>query len=142
MIKMFLIGNLGKDAIVNTLQSGKTVINFSCAHTETFKDAQGEKKEKTTWVDCAWWTDSTAIAPYLKKGTKVFLEGTPDLKMFDRQDGSKGATLTLRVFACQLLGGNNSQQSQQAPVQEQATTTNISYQKQADQFECADDLPF
>jgi len=63
---MQVIGNLGKDCVTN-LVNGKNVINFNVAHTEKFRDAKGEQKEKTVWVDCAYWTDRTAIAPYLKK---------------------------------------------------------------------------
>ncbi len=70
MIKLQIIGNLGKDATTNTV-NGKNVINFSVAHTEKFT-SNGEKKEKTTWVECAYWTDKTAISPYLKKGTSDF----------------------------------------------------------------------
>ena len=67
MIKLQVIGNLGKDCITNTV-NGKNVINFNVAHTEKFKDAQGNQKDKTIWVECAYWTDRTGIAPYLKKG--------------------------------------------------------------------------
>ena len=48
MIKLQVIGNLGKDALVNNV-NGKTVINFNVAHTERFKDAQGNQKDRTTW---------------------------------------------------------------------------------------------
>src|SRR5450432_1586470 len=95
MIKMQVIGNLGKDCVTN-LVTGKNVINFNVAHTEKFRDAQGTQKEKTVWVDCAYWTDRTAIAPYLKKGTQVYVEGT------------QGVSLTLRVLSVQLLGSRNS----------------------------------
>lgn len=104
MIKMQVIGNLGKDCTTN-LVNGRSVMNFTIAHTEKFKDAQGAMKEKTTWVDCAYWTDRTGIAPYLRKGTQVFVEGTPDLRMFTRNDGTSGGTLTLNVRQVQLLGG-------------------------------------
>lgn len=104
MIKLQVIGNLGKDSITNTV-NGKSVINFSVAHTEKFKDSSGQQKEKTTWVECAYWTDRTGIAPYLKKGTQVYAEGTPEVRTFTRNDGTSGASLTLRVFSVQLLGG-------------------------------------
>ena len=61
MIKLQVIGNLGKDCVTNTV-NGKNVINFNVAHTEKFKDAQGNQKDKTIWVDCAYWTDRTGIA--------------------------------------------------------------------------------
>ena len=104
MIKMQVIGNLGKDCVVNAV-NGKNVINFTVAHTEKYKDSQGTNQEKTTWVDCAYWTDRTAISPYLTKGKQVFVEGTPEVRSFTRQDGTGGASLSLRVREVQLLGG-------------------------------------
>jgi single-strand DNA-binding protein len=103
MIKMQVIGNLGKDCVVNTV-NGKNVINFTVAHTEKYRDSQGNNQEKTTWVDCAYWTDRTAVAPYLQKGTQVFVEGTPEVRSFTRNDGTAGASLSLRVREVQLLG--------------------------------------
>ena len=103
MIKMQVIGNLGKDCVVNTV-NGKNVINFTVAHTEKYKDSQGNNQEKTTWVDCAYWTDRTAVAPYLQKGTQVFVEGTPEVRSFTRNDGTAGASLSMRVREVQLLG--------------------------------------
>ncbi len=106
MIKMQVIGNLGKDCVVNTV-NGKNVINFTVAHTEKYKDSQGANQEKTTWVDCAYWTDRTAISPYLTKGKQVFVEGTPEVRSFTRQDGTGGASLSLRIREVQLLGGKS-----------------------------------
>lgn len=104
MIKMQVIGHLGKDCLVNTV-NGKSVINFTVAHTEKYKDSQGNNQEKTTWVDCAYWTDRTALSPYLTKGKQVFVEGTPEIRTFTRQDGTSGASLSLRIREVQLLGG-------------------------------------
>ncbi|MCW3117703.1 MAG: single-stranded DNA-binding protein [Chitinophagaceae bacterium] len=104
MIKMQVIGNLGKDCVVNTV-NGKNVINFTVAHTEKYRDSQGNNQEKTTWVDCAYWTDRTALSPYLTKGKQVFVEGAPEVRSFTRQDGTAGASLSLRVREVQLLGG-------------------------------------
>ena len=149
MIKLQVIGNLGKDAIVNNV-NGKSVINFTVAHTEKFKDAQGNLKDKTTWVDCAYWTDRTAVAPYLKKGTQVYAEGQPDVRTYTTQDGRSGATLSLRVLSVQLLGakssdgggsssnaGGNNYQSQ--PAYSQPATAAPSAN---DLTEPLDDLPF
>ena len=87
MIKLQVIGNLGKDCIVKEI-NGKNVINFSVAHSERYKDAQGNQKERTTWVECAYWTDRTGISPYLTKGKQVYVEGNPEVRTFTRQDGS------------------------------------------------------
>ena len=103
MIKLQVIGNLGKDCILNQV-SGKNVINFSVAHTEKFKDASGTQKERVTWVECAYWTDRTGIAPYLKKGSQVYVEGTPEVRNYQKNDGTHGSSLTLRVQSVQLLG--------------------------------------
>ena len=96
MIKLQVIGNLGKDCIVKEV-NGKNVINFSVAHTERFKDAQGNQKERTTWVECAYWTDRTAISPYLTKGTTVYAEGTPEADAYMNKENQAAATLRMRV---------------------------------------------
>ena len=140
MIKMQVIGNLGKDCVVNTV-NGKNVINFTVAHTEKYRDSQGNNQEKTTWVDCAYWTDRTAIAPYLQKGTQVFVEGAPEVRSFTRNDGTAGASLSLRVREVQLLGrkgegagGGGYQDS--APARQQDS------QPAGVVDDVADDLPF
>lgn len=149
MIKLQVIGNLGKDAIVNNV-NGKNVINFTVAHTERYKDAQGIQKDKTTWVDCAYWTDRTAVAPYLKKGTQVFVEGQPDVRTYTTQDGRNGASLSLRIASVQLLGskgsegggGNNDgggSNYQSSPASSQPATA---VSNAVDLTEPLDDLPF
>ena len=77
---------------------------------------KGNQKEKTVWVDCAYWTDRTAIAPYLKKGTQVYAEGTPDLRTYQKTDGTQGVSLTLRVLSVQLLGSRNSDEQVEMTV--------------------------
>jgi single-strand DNA-binding protein len=105
MIKLQVIGHLGKDCTTNVV-NGKHVINFSVAHSERYKDATGVQKEKTTWVECAYWTDRTAIAPYLKKGQLVYAEGSPEARAYQKGDGTAASSLTLRVLTVQLLGGS------------------------------------
>ena len=148
MIKLQVIGNLGKDSVVNTV-NGKTVINFSVAHTEKYRDAQGAQKERTTWVECAYWTDRTAVAPYLKKGTQVYVEGTPDVRTYQTNDGRQGAALSLRITKVQLLGSRNHEDgptSCGSYNNTQASSYNNSTPAPAvstpDMAEVADDLPF
>lgn len=114
MIKLQAIGNLGKDCVTNTV-NGKSVINFNVAHTEKYRDAQGNQKDKTIWVECAYWTDKTAIAPYLRKGTQVYVEGNPEVRTYQKTDGTTAASLTLRVQSVQLLGTRGD--SNTAPAQ-------------------------
>ena len=110
MLKLQVIGHLGKDCITNAV-NGKNVINFSIAHSEKFKDSAGIQKEKTIWVECAYWTDRIAIAPYLKKGQMVYADGIPDQRVYTKNDGSQGISLTLRVLNIQLLGSSSKSES-------------------------------
>jgi len=133
MYKTILTGNIGKDCVVNTV-NGKNVINFPTCTTEVWKDAQGNKQEKSRWFDCALWRDNTAIAQYLKKGTRVLLEGQVDVKQFQRQDGTQGVGMTFRVSNVELLGGGNRE-----PEQQQSTGQ---VSNEASAGEPIDDLPF
>jgi single-strand DNA-binding protein len=140
MIKMQVIGNLGKDCVVNTV-NGKNVINFTVAHTEKYRDSQGNNQEKTTWVDCAYWTDRTGLAPYLTKGKQVFVEGQPEVRSFTRQDGTSGASLSLRVREVQLLGGKGESSGSNSSYSP-AANTSTSIPSASEITEPIDDLPF
>jgi single-strand DNA-binding protein len=142
MIKMQVIGNLGKDCVVNTV-NGKNVINFTVAHTEKYRDSQGNNQEKTTWVDCAYWTDKTAVAPYLQKGQQVFVEGQPEVRSFTRNDGTAGASLSMRVKEVQLLGrkGDNTGGGS-GHAMESASSSRQEAAAPAGGDDVADDLPF
>lgn len=139
MIKMQIIGRLGKDCVVNTV-NGKNVINFSVAHSEKYRDSQGNNQEKTIWVDCAYWTDRTAISPYLQKGTQVFVEGQPEVRSFTRQDGTAGASLSLRVREVQLLGGRGD--STPSAPSSSLSSSSSSIPSPSEITEPIDDLPF
>ncbi|MEO6915537.1 MAG: single-stranded DNA-binding protein [Chitinophagaceae bacterium] len=146
MIKLMVIGHLGKDCITNTV-SGKSVINFSVAHSEKFKDAQGNPKDKTTWVECAYWTDRTAIAPYLKKGQLVYAEGSPEVRSYAKNDGTTGVSLTIRVSSVQLLGGSSKENGGEMSQQSSYSGNNGSFPKQNaseanENSPIDDDLPF
>ena len=148
MLKLLVIGHLGKDATVNNV-NGKNVINFTAAHTEKYKDAQGAQVDKTTWVECSYWTERTAIAPYLKKGTQVYAEGTPEIRNYTTNDGRTGSSLVLRVSNIQLLGSKNADGSdatahQPAPPQAAAApgAPSMPAYVPPSVTEPADDLPF
>jgi single-strand DNA-binding protein len=143
MIKMQVIGNLGKDCVVNTV-NGKNVINFTVAHTEKYKDSQGNLQEKTTWVDCAYWTDRTTVAQYLTKGKQIYAEGQPEVRSFQRQDGTAGASLSMRVREVQLLGGRAEAGSGPSSYQPSASAAPASNAGGAmsSVSEPVDDLPF
>jgi single-strand DNA-binding protein len=139
MIKLQVIGNLGRDCIVKEV-NGKNVINFSVAHTEKYKDRAGAQHEKTTWVECAYWTDRTAIAPYLTKGTMLYVEGIPEADAWVNRENNAVATLRLRVSTLQLLG--KAPQANSPGGNSQAAPQNISGPAAPAASEAADDLPF
>ncbi|WP_298732729.1 single-stranded DNA-binding protein [uncultured Chitinophaga sp.] len=101
MIKLQLIGYLGKDAIQREVND-KTVLHFRVAHTERFRNQQGVQQEKTTWVDCALW-ERENLAPYLAQGTQVYAEGFPTVDVFTNRAGETVGELRLRVTNIQLL---------------------------------------
>lgn len=147
MIKLQIVGNLGKDCITKEV-NGKNVINFSVAHTERYKDAQGNPKERTTWVECAYWTDKTAVAQYLKKGKTVYAEGSPEADAYMNKDNQAAATLRMRVQNLQLLGGNDAPQgggggmSAAQPVAAAPSYSNNMGGSMSNEPAPADDLPF
>jgi single-strand DNA-binding protein len=144
MIKLQIIGNLGGDCIQKEV-NGKNVINFNVAHTEKFKDSTGNLKEKTIWVNCAYWTDRTAIAQYLTKGKTVYVEGTPEAEGY-MKDGAAAATLRLRVQNIQLLGGSSaSETGAQGNYNRQAQHTGYAPTQRSEPVSASsmdDDLPF
>lgn len=145
MIKLQIIGHLGKDCIMKEV-NGKNVINFSVAHSEKFKDSTGTPRERTTWVECAFWTDRTAIAPYLVKGQLVFAEGSPEADGYLNKENQPSATLRMRVRDIQLLGGRsdgaNTGGNEQPSSYGSAPASNNNAFAPSRVEEPADDLPF
>jgi single-strand DNA-binding protein len=132
MIKMQVIGHLGQDATVNNV-NGKSVINFSVAHSEKYKNKEGVEVNKSTWVSAAYWTDRTAIAPYLKKGTQVYLEGVPEARTYTNKNNETLPQLNLRVISLNLLSSNKPVVSQES---------NKDFLSQPNGFETTDEIPF
>ena len=89
--KVILIGNLGRDPEVRTMQSGGKVANLSIATSETWRDkATGEKKEKTEWHRVVIFGNLAEIAEkYLKKGSKVYVSGALQTRKWTDQSGAE-----------------------------------------------------
>lgn len=137
------IGHLGKDAVTNKV-NGKQVINFTVAHSEKYRNSQGEQVDKTTWLECGWWNDSDKIAQYLNKGTQVFIEGVPEVRTFAKNDGTTGVSLSVRVFSLQLLGGGKGETvvNNKTPNAKQAAPQPGANSPADNVTEPIDDLPF
>jgi len=93
--KVILIGNLGKDPEIRTLQSGTKVANFTVATSETWNDkASGERKEKTEWHRVVIYNERLADVAerFLRKGRKVYLEGALETRKYTDQSGQEKYT--------------------------------------------------
>ena len=93
--KVILVGNLGKDPEVRTTQDGTKIVNFTIATSETWNDkASGERKEKTEWHRVVIFNDRTADVAerYLKKGAKVYVEGSLQTRKWTDQSGQERYT--------------------------------------------------
>lgn len=128
-----IIGNLGADATITNV-NGKSVINFSVAATDKYKDKQGNIKEDTTWVACSFWTEKPNLVPYLKKGTQVALEGKPSVRTYNNKEGRTLASLECAVFDLMFVG-NKRENSNDVVVPEVVPVI-------SEPLEPMDDLPF
>ncbi len=93
--KVILIGNLGNDPEIRTFQNGGRVANLSVATSESWKDkATGERKERTQWHRVVVSNENLVVIceKYLKKGSKVFLEGQLETRKYTDKDGSEKYT--------------------------------------------------
>ncbi|MEO9601503.1 single-stranded DNA-binding protein [Parasphingorhabdus sp.] len=89
--KVIIVGNLGKDPEVRTFNNGGKVCNFSVATSESWKDRQtGERKEKTEWHNISIYNEGLAgvAEKYLRKGSKVYLEGKLQTRKWQDQSGN------------------------------------------------------
>jgi single-strand DNA-binding protein len=105
--KVILVGNLGKDPEVRRLNSGDPVVNFSLATSETWRDKQtGERREKTEWHNIVVFNENLAkvAEQYLKKGSKVYVEGQLQTRQWEDQQGQKRYTteIVLQRFRGEL----------------------------------------
>jgi len=124
--KVIIVGNLGQDPEVRFMPNGSAVANFTVATSETWKDKQtGEQKEKTEWHRIVIYQRLAEIAgEYLKKGSKVFLEGRLQTRKWQNQQGADQYTTEIVANEMQMLdsrGQGGGQQGggfqQQAPQQ-------------------------
>lgn len=105
MFRLQLIGVLGSDAEVREVGKRKA-INFNVAVNQDYKDANGNKVEKTEWVHAVIWKSekqNVKIAEYLKKAKKVLLEGEPSVDAFINKDGNPSSSLNLIVKEIEFL---------------------------------------
>jgi single-strand DNA-binding protein len=105
--KVILIGNLGRDPEVRRLGSGEPVVNLRIATSETWRDKQsGEKKERTEWHSVVIFNENLAkvAEQYLKKGSKIYIEGQLQTRKWQDQSGVEKYTteIVLQRFRGEL----------------------------------------
>ncbi len=119
--KVILIGNLGRDPEVRYMPSGDAVANISIATTETWKDKNGEKQEKTEWHRVAMFGKQAEIAgEYLKKGSQVYIEGRLETRKWTDKEGHERTTTEIRADRMQMLGSRSGGSERMAPPEDDA----------------------
>lgn len=153
--KVILIGNLGKDPEIRTMQSGDKVASFSIATSESWKDkTSGERQERTEWHRIAVFNQGLVniIERFVKKGSKVYLEGQLETRKWTDQSGVEKYTteVVLRPFRGELTmldsrGGESSGFQDNAPppfesAQPRAAAAGFTAPRPVDELE--DEIPF
>ena len=127
--KVILIGNLGSDPELRYTGSGTAVCNLSLATSESYKDRDGNMVENTEWHRVVAWARLAEICgEYLKKGSKVYIEGSLQTRQYEDKDGVTKYSTEIKAREMQMLdsrggdmGGSDSyDQSERAPQRQQA----------------------
>jgi single-strand DNA-binding protein len=145
--RVILIGNLGKDPEIRSLEGGVKVANFSLATTESYKGKNGEKVDQTEWHNIVLWRGLAEVAEnYLKKGNSIYVEGKIRTRDWTDKDGNKRYTTEIIADNMVMLGGRRDQSDngnyspppkQEKPAQQEPQDQNIDLSA-----ETGDDLPF
>ena len=109
--KVTLIGHLGKDPINRYMQNGDAVCNFSIATSESWKDAQGQRQERTEWHAVTLYRKLAEIAAqYLKKGSLIYLEGKIQSRKYTDKQGMERTAYDIIANEMKMLDTRGSQQ--------------------------------
>lgn len=145
--KVQLIGNLGSDPEMKYTQSGTPVMNMRLACTEKYTDKDGERKEKTEWVDCVMWGKrAEALCKHLTRGQKVYVEGTYTTREWEDKQGNKRRSTEVNIGMkgdLRFLGGGQQQGGQRQEEQQRGGGWDRDSNKEAGGGGFADDdIPF
>lgn len=138
---IIIVGNLGKDPEMRYTPAGQAVTSFSVATNRSYTTSSGEQVKETIWFRVTTWGKMAEICnQYLKKGSKVLIEGrlTPDKatggpRIWDKQDGSKGASFEVNAGTVRFLDSRGENSSGGAPAAVHADIEEIPVE---------DDIPF
>ncbi len=106
--KVIIVGNLGQDPEVRYMPNGNAVANITVATSESWKDQQGQMQERTEWHRIVLYRRLAEIAgEYLRKGSKVYLEGRLQTREWQDQQGQKRYTTEIIANEMQMLDSRN-----------------------------------
>ena len=106
--KVILIGNVGRDPETRYMPSGDAMVNLSLATTDTWKDKNGEKQEKTEWHRIVIFGKTAEIAgQYLRKGSQVYIEGRLQTRKWTDKEGQERYTTEIVADRMQMLGSRS-----------------------------------
>jgi single-strand DNA-binding protein len=106
--RVTLIGNLGQDPEVKTIESGKKVSRFTLATDESFKNAEGQKIKETTWHNIVAWNGLADISgKFLKKGNEVAVEGRIVYRSYEDKKGATKYITEIVLSDLELLRNQN-----------------------------------
>ena len=118
--KVILIGNLGKDPETRYMSNGDAVTNITLATTDTWKDKNGEKQEKTEWHRVTFYRKLAEIAgEYLKKGRSVYVEGRLETRKWTDKNGVERYTTDIIASDMKMLGNRSGSGSFESPDHEE-----------------------
>lgn len=148
--KVQLIGNLGRDPEVRRSGAGNPIVNFSVATSETWKDKQtGERKEKTEWHNVVVFNEALAkvVEQYVKKGSKIYIEGKMRTRKWQDKDGADKYTteVVLENFNGTIVLLDSKDSGNRPPPADQSSygeTRQSSAQPRSLQSDIDDDIPF
>ncbi len=106
--KVILVGNLGKDPEVRYMPSGEAIANITVATTDSWKDKQGEKQERTEWHRVSFFGKlAEIVGQYLKKGSQIYVEGRLQTRKWQDKEGQDRYTTEIVADKMQMLGGRS-----------------------------------
>ena len=106
--KITILGRVGNDAELRFTPSGTAVAGFSLASNETWKDANGQKQERTTWHRCTLWGKTAeALAEHVTKGKMLLVEGSATARAWTDKEGKAQASLEVKVDQLRFAGGSS-----------------------------------
>ena len=150
--KVLLIGTLGNDPEIRTTQDGRSVVSFSLATSDTWRDKNtNERKERTEWHRVVIFNEglSKVVEQYVKKGSRVYLEGQLQTRKWQDQSGQERYTteIVLQNYSGNLTildsltdGPASIQSSSSSQLDQFNQTTSASSEEIADEFD--DEIPF